>query len=147
MSTQEAQQLAERCAQSMYERDPASQHAGMQIDEVAPGYARLSMVVQPHMLNGHGTMHGGVIFALADSAFAFACNSRDVASVAQHCSITFVTPGRAGERLSAQCRETNLAGRFGIYDCTVTGDDGRVVAIFRGHSAAVRGTVLSGEAF
>jgi acyl-CoA thioesterase len=147
MTPDEAQQLAERCARTMYDRDPASQIAGMRIDSVAPGYAKVSMTVVPQMLNGHGTMHGGVIFSLADSAFAFACNSRDVASVAQHCSITFVTPGRSGERLTAECHEANLSGRFGIYDCTVTGEDGRVVAMFRGHSAAVRGSVLSGNTF
>jgi acyl-CoA thioesterase len=140
----EAQALAQRCAEAMYARDPASQIAGMRIDAVGPGYAKLSMAVVPQMLNGHASVHGGAIFALADSAFAFACNSRDVASVAQHCSITFVTPGRDGERLSAECREVNLSGRFGIYDCTVTGENGRVVAIFRGHSAAVRGTVIEG---
>ena len=126
----------------MYARDAASQIAGMRIDAIGPGYAKLSMTVVPQMLNGHASAHGGAIFSLADSAFAFACNSRDVPSVAQHCSITFVSPGRSGERLTAQCEEVNLSGRFGIYDCTVTGEDGRVVAVFRGHSAAVRGTVL-----
>ncbi|HTC30640.1 MAG TPA: hydroxyphenylacetyl-CoA thioesterase PaaI [Candidatus Acidoferrum sp.] len=140
-----AQSLAEQCAQAMYSRDRASQSAGMTIDAVAPGYAKLSMTLVDAMINGHHTAHGGAIFALADSAFAFACNSRNVASVAQHCSITFVTPGREGERLLAECRETNLTGRFGIYDVTVTGGDGRVVAIFRGHSAAVRGDVLNGK--
>jgi acyl-CoA thioesterase len=137
--------LAQRCAQAMYDRDLASQTAGMTIEEVRPGYARLSMTLVPQMINGHQTAHGGAIFALADSAFAFACNSRNVASVAQHCSITYITPGREGERLMAECAETNLTGRFGIYDATVTAGDGRVVAIFRGHSAAVRGNVLEGK--
>jgi acyl-CoA thioesterase len=141
----QAQALAEQCAHAMYARDRASQNAGMTIEAVAPGYAKLSMTLVADMINGHQTAHGGVIFALADSAFAFACNSRNVASVAQHCSITYVTPGREGERLVAECRETNLTGRFGIYDVTVTGGDGRVVAIFRGHSAAVRGDVLNGK--
>lgn len=142
MSDAEAQQLAERCAEEMYARDAASQIAGMRIDAVGPGYARLSMTVLPQMLNGHRSAHGGAIFSLADSAFAFACNSRDVASVAQHCSITFVSPGREGERLTAECREVNLTGRFGVYDCIVSAEDGRVVAVFRGHSAAIRGSVL-----
>jgi acyl-CoA thioesterase len=141
----QAQALAEQCAHAMYARDRASQNAGMTIEAVAPGYAKLSMTLVAEMINGHQTAHGGVIFALADSAFAFACNSRNVASVAQHCSITYVTPGREGERLVAECRETNLTGRFGIYDVAVTGGDGRVVAIFRGHSAAVRGDVLNGK--
>ena len=141
----EAQTLAERCAQAMYARDRASQSAGMIIDAVAPGYAKVSMTLAPEMINGHHTAHGGAIFTLADSAFAFACNSRNVASVAQHCSITYVSAGREGERLVVECRETNLTGRFGIYDATVTGGDGRVVAIFRGYSAAVRGNVIDGK--
>lgn len=114
----------------------------MRIEEAGPGYARVSMRVAPEMINGHDTAHGGAVFSLADSACAFACNSRNVVSVAQHCSITYVTPARAGEVLVADARETNLNGRFGIYDVTVTGGDGRVVAIFRGHSAAIRGEVL-----
>jgi acyl-CoA thioesterase len=136
------QNLAQRCADAMYARDRASQILGMRIDAVGPGYAKLSMSVLAEMINGHASAHGGAIFSLADSAFAFACNSRDVATVAQHCSITFVSPGREGERLTAECREVNLSGRFGVYDCTVTGQDGRVVAIFRGHSAAIRGSVV-----
>lgn len=145
MKLDEAQSLAEQCAQAMFSRDRASQTTGMAIDAVAPGYAKLSMTLLPEMINGHQTAHGGAIFALADSAFAFACNSRNVASVAQHCSITYVTPGREGERLVVECRETNLTGRFGLYDATITGGDGRVVAIFRGYSAAVRGSVLDGK--
>ena len=117
----------------------------MTIDAVAPGYAKLSMTLLPEMINGHQTAHGGAIFTLADSAFAFACNSRNVASVAQHCSITYVTAGREGERLTVECRETNLTGRFGVYDATVSAGDGRVVALFRGYSAAVRGNVLDGK--
>jgi acyl-CoA thioesterase len=137
-------QLAQRCAATMFERDKASQAAGMRIEEVRPGYARVSMRLLPQMINGHRIAHGGVIFTLADSAFAFACNSRNVSSVAQHCSITYVTPGREGELLTAEAQETNLTGRFGIYDITVTSEDGRVVAIFRGHSAAVPGHVIEG---
>jgi acyl-CoA thioesterase len=138
----EDQELAERCAAAMFERDRASRAAGMRIEAVAPGYARVSMKLVPEMINGHHTAHGGAIFMLADSAFAFACNARNVASVAQHCSIAYVTPGREGETLTAEAHETNLTGRFGIYDVMVIADDGRVVAIFRGHSAAVRGHVL-----
>lgn len=145
MTTTDGQMLAEQCAQAMYARDRASQTAGMRIEAVAPGHARVSMTVLPQMVNGHHIAHGGAIFALADSAFAFACNSRNIASVAQHCSITYVSPGREGERLVAECKETNLAGRFGIYDVTITGADGRVVAIFRGHSAAVRGSAIDGK--
>jgi acyl-CoA thioesterase len=142
MTATEAQTLAEQCAQAMYARDRASQTAGMTIDEVAPGYARMSMTLLPQMMNGHDIAHGGAIFALADSSFAFACNSRNVPSVAQHCSITYISPGREGEKLVAECKEMNLTGRYGIYDVTITGGDGRIVALFRGHSAAIRGTVL-----
>ena len=133
--------LAERCAAAMYERDRASKFAGMALDAIAPGYARLSMMIVPEMLQGHGTAHGGAIFALADSAFAFACNTRDLATVAQHCTISYITPGRDGDHLVAEAKETNLAGRFGIYDVTVRAGD-RVVAIFRGHSAALRTSIL-----
>lgn len=126
----------------MFERDRASQAAGMRIEAVAPGYARVSMRLTAEMINGHLTAHGGAVFTLADSTFAFACNSRNVASVAQHCSITFVSPGNEGELLVAEAREANLTGRFGIYDVTVTAENGRLVALFRGHSAAVRGTVV-----
>jgi acyl-CoA thioesterase len=145
MTATEAQTLAERCAQAMYARDRASQTAGMAIEAVAPGYARMSMTLLPQMVNGHRIAHGGAIFALADSSFAFACNSRNVASVAQHCSITYISPGREGETLVAECKETNLNGRYGVYDVTITGSDGRVVAIFRGHSVAVRGNVIDGK--
>ncbi len=145
MTTTDAQTLAEQCADAMYSRDRASQTAGMQIEAVAPGYARVSMTLLPQMVNGHHIAHGGAIFALADSSFAFACNSRNVPSVAQHCSITYISPGQEGEKLVAECKELNLAGRFGIYDVTITGGDGRVVAIFRGHSAAVRGNVIGGN--
>ncbi|HUA08018.1 MAG TPA: hydroxyphenylacetyl-CoA thioesterase PaaI [Candidatus Acidoferrales bacterium] len=145
MTTTDAQTLAERCAQAMYARDRASQNAGMVIDAVAPGYSKVSMTLAPEMVNGHHIAHGGAIFMLADSSFAFACNSRDVATVAQHCSISYISPGREGERLTAECRETSLAGRFGIYDATITGGDGRVVAIFRGYSAALRERVLKGN--
>lgn len=126
----------------MFARDRASQAAGMRIEEAAPGYARVTMILKPEMMNGHITAHGGAIFTLADSAFAFACNSRDVVSVAQHCSITYVSPALEGEELTAEAKETNLSGRFGIYDVTVSGDGGHVVALFRGHSAAVRGSVI-----
>jgi acyl-CoA thioesterase len=137
-----AEELAERCATRMLERDHASRGLGMRIEAAEPGNATVSMLLTSDMCNGHGTAHGGIIFTLADSAFAFACNSRDVASVAQHCTITFVSPGRSGERLVASAREISLAGRFGIYDVVVRGADARTVAIFQGNSAAIRGSVL-----
>ena len=123
-------------AAAMWEHDSASQGLGMVLEEVSPGAARMSMTVEPRMLNGHGSCHGGFIFALADSAFAFACNSHGPAAVAQTCTITFLRPVRPGERLVATARELALAGRSGLYDISVAGADG-VVAEFRGQSRVV----------
>ncbi|SMX46778.1 hydroxyphenylacetyl-CoA thioesterase PaaI [Maliponia aquimaris] len=136
---------ATRSAAAMWAGDAASQHMGMTIDEIAPGRAVLSMQVQPHHLNGHGICHGGFIFTLADSAFAFACNSYNQLTVAQENQITFLAPGRAGERLTATALEQVRAGRSGVYDVTVTGDDGRTVALMRGLSRSVRGQHFAEE--
>lgn len=134
--------LARRVAGSMFERDAASNALGMKIEEVLPGYARLSMVVRPDMLNGHQTCHGGFIFTLADSAFAFSCNSRNEATVAAGCSIEFLRPVKEGEKLTATAEERALSGRTGIYDAAVTNEAGYQVAIFRGKSARIKGEVL-----
>jgi acyl-CoA thioesterase len=127
---------AERATTAMWNADAASQGLGMVLEDVAPGMARLSMTVAPQMLNGHGMCHGGFIFTLADSAFAFACNSHGPAAVAQTCTITFLRPVRPGERLVATAQELALAGRSGLYDIHVAGDDG-VVAEFRGQSRQI----------
>ena len=121
---------------AMWDADAASQGLGMVLEEVAPGQARLAMPVAAHMLNGHGACHGGFIFALADSAFAFACNSRGQAAVAQTCTITYLRPVRLGDRLVATARELALAGRSGLYDVQVATGAG-VVAEFRGQSRAI----------
>jgi acyl-CoA thioesterase len=134
------QEIAEKSADVMWADDPASQELGMTIDRIAPGEAVLSMEVRRDMVNGHGTCHGGFSFTLADSAFAFACNSYNNRVVGQHCSITYLSPGKLGERLTATATEVSRAGRSGIYDVTVTGEDGRNVVIFRGHSRQVSGT-------
>jgi acyl-CoA thioesterase len=119
----------------MWADDAASSGLGMVLESVAAGRARLSMRVRSDMVNGHGVCHGGFIFALADSAMAFASNSHGERAVAQHNSITYVRPGRAGETLVAEAEEKSRAGRSGIYDVRVTGSsDGSVVAEFRGHS-------------
>ncbi len=136
------QQLAEACAESMWARDNATKHLGIVIEDVMPGQARLSMVVQDFMTNGHKICHGGYIFTLADSAFAFACNSYNQNTVAQHCSVTFLAPVMEGERLTADAREVNRSGRGGIYDIHVTRNGGEPVAEFRGHSRTVKGTHL-----
>ena len=133
---------ARKCAEVMFARDSASAGLGMRIDEVTPGGAVLSMSVRPDMLNGHGICHGGFIFTLADSAFAFACNSRNQSTVAQHNVISYLAPGMAGDVLTARAEETDLSGRSGIYDVTVTNQDGRKIASFRGLSRTIAGTLF-----
>jgi acyl-CoA thioesterase len=133
------QERAERAAGAMWQADRASREMGMRIDAIGPGRAVLSMPVQDHHLNGHAICHGGYIFALADSAFAFACNSYNAVTVAQQNQITFLSPGKPGERLTAKCEESALQGRSGVYDVTVTGEDGRVIALMRGLSRRIRG--------
>jgi len=133
---------AERSAEAMWSSDHASAWLGMQLDHVDAGTATMSLTVQSHHTNGHGNCHGGIIFALADSAFAFACNSRNQATVAQHNTITYIAPGTLGDRLVAVARETSLSGRNGIYDVSVTNDAGRAIAAFRGCSRAVQGALF-----
>ena len=117
----------------MWDGDQASAGLGMVLEHIGPGTARMSMVVQPRMLNGHGSCHGGFIFALADSAFAFACNTGGMASVASHCAVSFLRPVLEGERLLATAEERWREGRSGITDVRVT-VEGATVAEFRGHS-------------
>lgn len=136
------QQVAERVAAGMFARDSAAQSLGMQVKEVRPGYARLTLVVRPDMLNGHAICHGGIVFSLADSAFAFACNSRNQNTVASGGSIDFLAPAKAGDELSAEAVERALLGRTGVYDVTVTNQAGRIIALFRGRSYRVTGEVI-----
>lgn len=133
---------AQRAAQVLWENDKASQGLGIEIQEVGPEHAVLSMQVQDRFLNGHGICHGGFIFTLADSAFAFACNSGNQNTVAQQNQITFLSPGRAGESLVATCTKVEKTGRTGVYDVTVTGADGRTVAVMRGLSRTIKGTLF-----
>jgi acyl-CoA thioesterase len=136
-----AQILARRCAEAMWRDDLASQGLGMALGDVAPGRATISMTVRDDMTNGHGTAHGGFIFALADSAFAFACNSYNERTVAQACDIVFAAPARAGDRLVAEAVERHRFGRNGLYDIRVRCDD-RVVAEFRGRSRTIGGALV-----
>jgi len=136
------QALAKLAGKTMYERDPASQALGMTLDDIRPGYARMRMRVREDMLNGHGTCHGGYIFMLADSAFAFACNSHNVNTVGAGCTIDYLAPGRAGNVLVAEAVEQALAGKTGVYDVVVTDQDGRRIALFRGKSHRVAGHVV-----
>lgn len=134
--------LAERTGQAMYRSDAASQGLGMRLVHVGPGRASMEMLVRPDMLNGHQTCHGGFIFTLADSTFAFACNSRNQATVASGCTIDFLAPGRVGDMLTAHCEEQSLSGRTGVYDVIVTNQHGHRVALFRGRSYRIRGQVI-----
>ncbi|HEY0912170.1 MAG TPA: hydroxyphenylacetyl-CoA thioesterase PaaI [Bradyrhizobium sp.] len=134
-------QLARACADAMWAEDDASKGLGMEILGVGPGHATLTMTVKPHMVNGQRIAHGGFIFLLADSTFAFACNSRNERAVAAQCDITFIKPGKLGDRLVATAREISRSGRSGIYDISVISGD-VVIAEFRGHSRTIAGTWL-----
>jgi acyl-CoA thioesterase len=131
-------EAAAAVAEEMYGRDRASQALGMELEQVRPGYARVRMTVRADMVNGHGTCHGGIIFALADSAFAFACNSRGVVTVAAGCTIEFLAPTREADELVAEAQERSLQGRNGVYDVDVRRAGGELVATFRGRSATAR---------
>ena len=138
-----AQELAEASAQAMWDNDRASQRLGMRIEHIAPGQATLSMEITEAMTNGHDNGHGGYIFTLADSAFAFACNTYNDITVGQQASIIYVAPVALGDRLTATAREVSRAGRSGVYDVEVTNQNGRSVAHFRGLSRTVRGKHLA----
>jgi acyl-CoA thioesterase len=135
------QTLAELAGKTMYERDPASQALGMVLAEIRPGYARMTMTVRADMLNGHQSCHGGYIFMLADSAFAFACNSHNHNTVGAGCTIDYLAPGREGDLLTAEASEQALAGKTGVYDVKVSDREGRTIALFRGKSHRVAGMV------
>lgn len=141
-------ELAQACAEVMWTDDEASRRLGMTLDVVTPGAATLSMTVRDDMTNGHGTVHGGFIFALADSAFAFACNSHNERAVAQACDIVFAAPAHLGDRLVASATERHRFGRNGIYDIRVTKDavDGPVIAEFRGRSRTIGGALVDAPA-
>jgi acyl-CoA thioesterase len=130
--------LARACAEAMWKEDDASKGLGMEIMRIGAGEATLAMTVKPNMVNGHGIAHGGFIFALADSAFAFACNSHNERAVAAQCNISFIRPGKLGDRLIAAAREISRTGRSGIYDVRVTAGD-TAIAELRGHSRTLGG--------
>jgi acyl-CoA thioesterase len=138
----EAQALAERVAAAMFGRDRASQGLGIRIVRVAPGEAELAMTVRPDMVNGHAICHGGFVFTLADSAFAFACNSYNANTVANGCSIEFLAPAHEGDVLTAMARERAQVGRNGVYDVEVRNDHGVTIAHFRGKSTRIKGHVV-----
>lgn len=140
----DAAELARACADALWAEDKASRGLGMEIVLVEPGQAVLTMPVTDAMVNGYNLCHGGFIFALADSAFAFACNTYNQRTVAQHCAVTFINSARLGDRLIARATERQRAGRSGIYDVLVTREEGFVIAEFRGHSRTIDGELVPG---
>jgi acyl-CoA thioesterase len=136
------EELARATAAAMYENDACSRALGLEILEVRPGYARLRMAVRDDFLNGHQICHGGLIFTLADSTFAFACNTYNINTVAAGCAIEFLKPVPRGEVLTAEAIEQTLSGRTGIYDIRVMNRAGETVAMFRGKSAQIKGNLI-----
>jgi acyl-CoA thioesterase len=128
------QAQAEAVGRAMYARDNAAHALAMTLEEIRPGYARMRMTVRPDMLNGHDLAHGGLIFTLADTTFAYACNSHNHVTVAQGATIEFLAPGKAGDVLTAEGHAQHSSGRTGVYDIKVTNQDGRTIALFRGKS-------------
>jgi len=139
-----AQRLAQDVAAAMWSRDRATHALGMEILGVRPGYARIAMTVRGDMTNGHGMGHGGLIFALADSAFAYACNSHNRNTVASACTIDFLAPAQEGDVLEAEAVERSQSGRTGVYDVTVRTRGGPTIALFRGKSYRISGEVIAG---
>ena len=142
MPADEAQALAERVADAMFARDTAVHALGVHLVRVAPGHAEVAMTVRADMLNGHAICHGGFIFTLADSAFAYACNSYNLNTVASGCTIDFLAPAREGDVLIAVAQERSVSGRTGVYDIEVRNEHGDKIALFRGKSYRIKGHVI-----
>ena len=136
------QHLADTVGREFYRHDVAAQAMGITLTAIGPGTAEFAMAVREDMLNSHGICHGGFVFTLADTAFAYACNARNRRAVAQSCTITYLQPAAAGSQLVARCTEVVSSGRSGIYDTTVTDDGGTKIAVFRGQSREIKGTIL-----
>ena len=144
LSPAEAQALADATAEAMFARDRAAQALGIKIVRVQPGASLLTMTVRSDMVNGHHICHGGMIFSLADTAFAYACNSYNKNTVASACHIDFLAPAKEGETLEAEAVEQSAAGRTGVYDITVRNNHGKTIALFRGKSYRIHGEVIAG---
>ncbi len=138
----DANQIARACADTMWANDRASVALGMEIVEVSAGRAVMVMTVREDMVNGHDICHGGLIFTLADSAFAFACNSENHNTVAAGARVDFLAPGRLGDRLTAVAEQVSQGGRTGIYDVSVSNQLGKTVALFRGNSHRIGGALV-----
>jgi len=137
--TDAAQRTADLVREGMFRNDRASKLLGMQVVDVTPGSATLTMTIRDDMLNGHDICHGGLITTLADSAFAFACNSYNELTVASGFSIDLLAPGRLNDVLTARCTEVSKAGRTGVYDAEITNQRGERIAMFRGRSYTMKG--------
>lgn len=144
MSDAIALEIATKAGAAMYERDHAARALGIELAEIRPGFARMTMTVRDDMVNGHDICHGGFTFTLADTTLAYASNSYNAVAVAQTATITFTSPGRRGEILTAVSEERSHGGRTGIYDVAVSGEDGRAVAHFRGITQRIKGEVVAG---
>lgn len=138
--------LAAATARAMWERDRTAQALGMRIIAIRAGHATLSMPVREDMVNGHHICHGGMIFTLADTAFAYACNSYNQNTVASACQIDFIAPAHEGETLEAEATERSATGRTGVYDVTIRTSEGKIIALFRGKSHRIGGEVITGSA-
>src|SRR3954471_19054905 len=134
--------MADKVARAMLAAEGTGPAWGIEIEEAREGYARIRMRLRNDMLNGHGSAHGGMIFALADSAFAYACNGRNLKTVAAQASIVFLDAAREGEMLVAEAREAALAGRSGVSNVSVRGEGGRAIAEFQGYSRSLGGAVI-----
>ena len=140
-----ADELARKIADHLRSAEGTGAAWNIEIEDAREGYARIAMVVRKDMLNGHAICHGGMIFSLSDTAFAYACNSRNMETVAQNATISFLAPGREGDRLVAECREQALTGRSGVYAVTVTNQNGEKIAVFQGLSRSLGGPVLKSD--
>ena len=142
MSESREEALARRIAEYLHSTEGVAETFGLVMEGAGPGWARCSMVVKENMTNGHKVCHGGVLFSLADNAFAWACNSRNVISFAQSAAISFISPAKIGEKLTATAREEASEGRTGVYTVTITARDGRTIAVFQGLSRTAGGKVV-----
>ena len=137
------QERAQKSAAAMWASDAASQWVGMELTQVDEGHAVVQLTLQSHHCNGHGMWHGGITFMLADTAFAFACNSRNQSTVAQNNTITYTRAAQLGDTLTASAHEVSLTGRSGVYDVSVTNQTGAQIALFRGLSRAIKGQLFT----
>lgn len=137
------QERAAKASAALWAGDQASQSLGMTLISVDEAQATIGLTVAENHCNGHGICHGGITFSLADTAFAFACNSRNQSTVAQHNMISFIAPAQIGDQLTATAVEVSLTGRSGIYDVRVSNQDGKTIAEMRGMSRAIKGQLFT----